>query len=304
VNETAGTYTRSFASFNSAPAAGADTVGHPGIDLFENRVYFSNTAADVRYQKSLRLSFDGGASGFVVQRAAGALFGVVGATARGDVSYRYSRVGTVGADYYFTHFDFKKAFGGSDIHSIGLNWALRLSRTWEFAMRIGAARIESKFLQRVTIDPVIREITGQFFGIEVGHRVSLMPDLNGRLAKNFRHALLQFDYQRKVHPGNGIFLTSMQEHAGFEYSYRGIRRWNFGLNASYNRMGALIQNAGQLDAYQAGLGITRQLSRDFHLVMRADMRKFNLGGSTYNRNAVRTTLGFTYSPGERPLSLW
>jgi len=303
LRESGGTFQRSFWFYNPGQLLnpGAQI---PVEDVLDNRMYFGNTAADMTYQKSARLSFHGGGEGFIVRRTSDALFGVLGVTARGDVAYRYGRHGTVGLDYYFTRFDFFRAFGDSTINSLGLNWAKRVSRTWELAVRIGVARVESLFLQRVLVDPEVRAITGQAFGVNVGHHANILPDFNARLSKNFRRSLLEFRYGRNIVPGNGIFLTSRRERIGVTYSYEGIRRWTIALDASYNTMGALVQELGDLNTYMAGLGVTRKLGKNFHMVLRADARRYELGASQYNRNAVRTTIGVAYSPGDRPLALW
>ena len=304
LREAGGTYTRNYGFYGTAGMYDPTALQLPEQDIFDNRVYFANTEAGVTYEMSRRLSFNGAAEGFLVRRRSNALFGVVGATVRGDTAYRYSRYGTVGMDYYFTRFDFHAAYGSSAIHSLGLNWAMRLSRTWEMALRLGAARVESDFLQRVQIDPAVQAIIGQSVGIEAAHRINLLPDVNVRLAKNFHHALLQLKYQRSVSPGNGLFLTSSRDRAEFEYSYQGVRRWTFGINGSYNKLGALIQTIDGMKTYMAGVGATRQIGRNVHLIVRLDERKYQFSGSNYNRNAVRTTLGIAYSPGEVPLALW
>ena len=162
---------------------------------------------------------------------------MTGAQARGDFAYRLSRFTTVGADYEFNHFDFTKAVGGSDVHTIGLTFATRLSRYWEFGLYGGASRVESLFLTRVPIDPAVAAIIGQSFGIEVGYRVHYMPTIRARLSRRFRAGLFALAYKREVNAGNGVYLTTAGDLGSATYSYTGVRYWNFTLGAAYARLG-------------------------------------------------------------------
>jgi hypothetical protein len=214
------------------------------------------------------------------------------------------RYTTVGIDYYFSHFDFTRAFGGSDIHSLGLNYAVRLSRNWELALRVGADRVENLFLTRVTIDPAVAAILGQSVGVVVAHQMHYFPDLQGRLSRRFEHASFEVRYSRKVNAGNGVFLTSNYQSVSALYSYTGIRHWNFGINAGYSSMGAIMQNLGNYEGYQGGLGITREVVKGLHIVGRFDARTYHVLQAQYSRRPYRATLGLAWAPGDMPLSFW
>lgn len=131
-----------------------------------------------------------------------------------------------------------------------------------------------------------------------------VPDISVRLTDSFRRSQLTLSYMNNVNPGNGLFLTSRTESFGGGYSYRGIRYWSFGVNGSYDRMSAMLQTIGKYGTYGGGWGVTRELGKGLHAVARMDYREFHVKADSYRHNQIRVSLGFTYSPGEMPLSLW
>lgn len=299
-----GTFSRGYGMYNGAGFLDPSSMQVPNNELFDNRVYYLTTAADVIYQKSTRLSFSGGGDGFLARRRSASLFGVSGYGGRGEIEYRLSRFSTLGVDYRFTHFEFTKAFGSSDLHSVGLNYAIRPSRRWELAFRLGGSRLESLFLDKLAVDPVIAALTGIHWGIRASYRVRYMPDFSARLNRSFRHASLNFNYARQISPGNGIYLISSGETANISYSYTGVRKWNFGASGGYYKLRPVMQTMSNYKSYYGGVGATRQLKRSFHFIARFDARYYQIPGSTVNWNPYRATVGFAYSPGDIPLSLW
>lgn len=302
--EAAGTYSRNYFLLSGSGFFDPLSMDIPAAEIFDNRVYFLDTAADLTYRKSARLSFNAGGDGFLIRRRSSSLFGVSGAAARGDVAYRLGRHSTVGVAYRFNHFGFVRAFGASDIHTADLLYAVRLSRDWELSLQAGGSRIESLFLSRVQIDPAVAAITGQTVGLEASYKVRYAPDLMGRLSRTFRHASLQFAYKRTTSAGNGIFVTATQESATASYSYSGVRRWSLGVNTGYERMKALAQTMGQYHGYVVGAGITRQIGKGFSFLVRADERWYETGYKNFNRHALRASVGFVWSPQDIPLALW
>ena len=276
----------------------------PQNDIYDNRVIFLSTSADVTYRMTARLSFNFGGEGDLIRRRSTALYGVTSATARADMQYRIRRHTTLGADYRFMRFDFTQGFGNSNIHSVGLTYATQFTRHLELSARIGGARVESLSLAVVPIDPAIAAIIGQSFGIQTAHRVNYIPDVTARLTESFRRSQFYLDYSNSVTPGNGVYLTSRVQSAGAGYHYTGIRYWNFGVDGSYNRMSALVQTLGNFATYGGGVGVTRELRKGFHVVMRMDVRHYAVAGNYFIHNEYRAMLGFTFSPGDVPLALW
>ena len=192
----------------------------------------------------------------------------------------------------------------SDIHGVGGFISSRLTRTIEFAVSLGGSRVETLFLGTVAIDPAIAAITGQSSGIRAFYNILYVPNGRARITKQWPRASLDFHGEQAISPGNGVYLTSRSTTLGVSFSYNGLRHWNVGANGGYSRLGALAQNVGTYDGYQAGVGITRGLSGGLHVVFRVDARRYATNFAAFNRNASQFSLGFAWSPGDVPLKLW
>lgn len=299
-----GTYSRNYFLSGDLGLIDPNYLQLPQNDIYDNRVIFLSTAADVTYRRSSRLSFNFGAEGDLIRRRSSALYGVSTGTARADTEYRVTRHSTIGADYRFTHFQYTKGFGSTDIHSVGINYSAMLSRHTQFSTRIGAARVESLSLEQVQLDPVIAVLLGQSYGIQAAYRVNYGPDMMARLTYTLKRSTLDLSYTNGISPGNGVYLTSRMQNGRVAYSYTGIRYWNFGVDASYGRLSALVQNLGAYDSYGGGAGVTRELGKGLHAVARMDARHYNISGPQFRHNEYRATVGLTYSPGDVPLALW
>lgn len=302
--EMAGTYSRSYLAGLSY-YDGNTFQDLPSNELFDNRVNYFLTSATYIFQKTARLSFSAGGDGFLVRRQSSALYGVTGGTARGDVAYRINRRTTIGLNYEFSHFDFTKALGGSDVHTLGINYSTRISRLWELSAFMGGSRVESLFLNKVTLDPIVAAILGETAGLEVAHNIRWAPAVEARLARAFHRASLTLQYTRRINPGNGIYLTSQGQSAIGSFNYTGVRYWSFNISGGYNSMRALIQSIGNYQATYVGVGTTRHLANDFYLTSRIDNRRYDLGPvADFSRNPLRIVFGFGWSPGDHPLSVW
>jgi hypothetical protein len=89
------------------------------------------------------------------------------------------------------------------------------------------------------------------------------------------------------------------------YSFAGLQHWNFSANVNYGRISGLVQTLGEYATYGAGVGLTRDLTRSLHAVLRVDASHFDVSGSTaFLHTEYRSSIGITFSPGDVPLVLW
>ncbi len=280
--------------------------GNPIINVFDNRTNYYGTSGGFTYQKSARLSFNFAGSGYVVRRQSSALFGISGYVATADMVYRLTKFTSIGAEYDFTHFDFLKAFGASDLHAGALNLGFRLSRGWELALRGGAYRMETLFLQSVPLDPVVAQITGQSSGVIASYGLHYYPLAGVRLSYATRRTTTTLSASRIVGGGNGMIMAGRDDSITAGFSYTGVRHWNFGLDAGYDSLSSTFQQLGSYKSYHAGWGVTRSLRSGLFAVLRFDARRFDLKGlpTGFNRIQYRASLGLNYSPGDLPLRLW
>lgn len=306
LRNSAGTFVRNFNNFNFDAYGELDPTFTftPQDELLDGRTYNLSTLGDLTFRKSARLSFNIAGDGFLVRRRSNALVGFTGYRARADMAYRTSRTSTIAVNYDFTHFEFTRAFGASDIHGVGIQFSKRIGRWWELSMLAGVARVETLGLARVSIDPVLAAILGQGFGVEAVYRINYAPNLNATLTRGFRNSSLSFSYQRGVSPGNGIFLTSRLTRAGVTYSYTGLRYWSLGVTGDYSSFGSLAQTIGNYNSYNGAFHASRSLTSNLYLTTAFGVRDLSIEGTQFSRRMYRATVGFTFSPGELPLSFW
>jgi len=275
-----------------------------GNELFDNRTTAYVSTAALTFQKSARLSFRMGGSGFLVRRHSQALVGVNGYQAMGDVAYRVSRYQTIGIDYSYQHFDYTSVFGSSDVHGVAFNYSVQIGRPWTFSLRAGGYRVEMLGLQRVPLDPVIAAIVGQNAVISTSYRLLYIPNLSASLHRRFRNAGLTFDYSRGLTPGNGVYLTSSSESYGGSFHYSGIRRLGLGISAGSRTYRALAQTLGHYKSYYGNAGASAPLRKGFSLVASMEVSSYELRNTSFNRLIYRASIGLAYSPGEFPFSIW
>jgi hypothetical protein len=304
LRESAGLFSQNFFTAGPYNLVDATFANTPTNDIFDGRTLYLNTMGDVTYQATARLSFNMGGDGFVVRRRSSSLYGVTGYRARGDMAYRTSRYATSGVAYDFTHFEYTKGFGGSDIHTLAFTQAFRIGRYWELSMRAGGSRVETLGLIQVAIDPVIAAIIGTSQGIQVIYRVNWVPSANVLLTRKFHYSTLSFSYDRGVIPGNGVYLTSRQESFMGSFSYTGLRKTNIGVSGGHTSFGSLTQTVGNYSGSTGGAGLTYKISGPFHFIARFDYRRYDIAASVFRRDSYRASLGFGFSPKDVPLSLW
>lgn len=277
----------------------------PTTDFFDNRTFYSESQADVIYQRTSRLSFDFGGEGFLIRRRSDALAGVTGTGAKGDFQYRLTRRITVGAGYAFQHFDFTKAFGSTDLHTAAVSFSAALNANTEFSLEAGASRVEMKALQSVPVDPAIASLLGITSSLQVAHFVTYTPTARARLAHTFSRGVLFLSGGRSVTPGNGLFLTSSVNALMAGYTYTGLRRWSFNADSTWERARAIgIANSHYGDV-TGSLAVSRQIARSMHFVAMYSLRKYlSPDFSKYNRLIYTASIGFGFTPGDIPLRLW
>jgi hypothetical protein len=307
LRESAGMFNRDYGLLGLNQAVPFDPTQSyvPVTDFFDNRTIYATTQADLVFQKSARLSFDFGGDGFLNRRQSTALYGVTGASARGDVQYRLTRRTTIGGNYQYNHFSFTGLFSSTDIHAMRFSFATQLSRWWEFTGFGGASRVETKFIQSVPVDPVITQLIGITEGSEVVYSTRYVPDFSARLSRTFHHGVFFVDGGKTVTPGNGLFLTSSLASAGAGYTYTGLRRWSFNVTAGYQASKSIGNVIGTYGSEMGGTSVSRELGHSFHALAAVNIRKYTSSDfSLYNRAVYETRIGFGWTPGDIPLRIW
>ena len=151
---------------------------------------------------------------------------------------------------------------------------------------------------------VIASIIGRNYGVEIYGRQNLLSTGGASLQRNFRKSSLGFSYSDGATPGNGLYLASRNRTAAANYSYTGIRRWNFGVGFDYSKFSTLSRDLNDYKGFGGNLGATCQLGHGLYLTTRINSRDYEIQGTNFARNSVSAAFGLAYSSGDSPLALW
>ena len=304
LRENAGTTYQANGYYRFAPLTQSDLIAVPVNDLFDVRTNFLDTRADVTWQKTLRLSFSGGATGFIVRREQYALPGTNGYELHGSVAYRLTRKQTLSVNYSHDWFDYQREYGHADIDAAQLTYNVDFSQRWTLQAGLGGAIVRDLALESVAVDPAVTAVLGITSVSVVANRTYRSPKFSGVLSRKFERSSVSLAFIKDVSPGNGVYLTSRETSGTATYSYLGIRKAAIGANFGYSSLSSFgQQNLGLYSNYSAGLGITYKIAHDMHLTARYDYRRYTTQ-AVPNISENRIAVGFGYSPGDRPLAIW
>jgi hypothetical protein len=307
LRESAGMFTQSFGLGGLSQTVPFDPSQSyiPTTTFFNNRTYYLSTQADLKIQKTARLSFDFGGDNFVNRYASHALIGSTGLGARADAQYRLNRRSTIGAAYNYAHFYYSGQYGAADVHTAALTYSRALAAKLEFSISAGASHLEQTFIQAVPVDPVIAALLGVSSTTEIAHFVSWIPTGSLRLSQVFRQGVLYVSASRGVTPGNGLFTTSYADTVSAGYTYTGVRRWSMSALTAYSRGKSVGDFNGAYNTTTGGISASRQVARSLHLILGYDVRNYSSGTfQNYNRLVQEARVGLGYTPGDVPLRIW
>jgi hypothetical protein len=301
--ETGGTTNRAFGGFSAPSFPGQQNLGVPLNEVYDSRVYFSQTTGGVGYRTSARTQFVVSGTGFIIKRKNRALIGMQGYEASGGVSHRLSRSDTIGVRYIFIHFEYPRIYGGSDIHMVEIEYERRLSRRWGIKLIGGAFAANTVGTQSVTLSPEVALILGRSTGVEAFDRTEVTPRIDATIDYTLQRSRWSAAYRSGVNPGNGFYITSSQQSANTGYSYTGIRKLSLGLSAGYTRYKSLGLVLRDLSTLQGGGGVNYRIMEHVDLSLQADRRRFRAPGVS-GRSGTSIIFGLTYTPAHIPLSIW
>jgi hypothetical protein len=279
-------------------------VNQPTTLLFDNRTYFAEGSGSVTYLLSGRTSISLGGEGFLVDRQSSALVGMNGYGAHASIQRRLSRVTSIGAEYQRQHYQFPHLFGQSDMNSYDAFIATQFGRYWTYRMEVGSFQTEVSGLQQVALDPNIAALFGVSSVTQTFYRNDWFPSGSASLTRQFHRASLTFNYSRTLLPGNGVYLTSRGDTAGAGFSYTGVRKLSLMISGGESSLSSIGQGLPGYRQFTGGAGGTYAVTRPIHLVARYDYRYQDINFGGYKPSSYRVTLGFAFSPGNVPLSLW
>jgi hypothetical protein len=283
---------------------GSTAVNQAGLLLFDNRTDFLQGFTGMTYMLTARASFTVGGDGFYVHRQSSELIDVAGWDAHGRFQYRVSRFTSIGAEYQRSHYQYPDYFGNSDINSYTAFVAARLGRLWTLSLQGGAYQVNTLGVQQVALSPSVAAVLGVSTTEQRFVANDWLPAARATLTRQFKHAQLNFNYNRTMVPGNGVYLTSRSENGSGSFTYTGINKFTFSINGGYYALSSIGQGIQPYTMITGSTGLTYNLTHALHLVARYDLRQQEIYIAGYRSTSYRATLGLAFSPGTLPLSLW
>jgi hypothetical protein len=303
LSETGGTSNRAFGGFSAPAFASPDAPGLPTNEVFDSRIYFTQSSATLAYRLNARTSVAGSVDGFIMKRQSRALVGMQGYRVNGQVEHRLTGRDSVGVQYGFTNFTFPRIYGGSRVNTIGARYIRRVNRYLDLNILVGAYRAYTFGTQSVELSEEVAAILGRSRGVEAFERVRYEPQIQVNGSYLLERGRATFGYTSGPGGGNGVYLTSHQQIYRAGYSYTGIRRASLGASLGYSRTKSLGLTLGDYTTIQGGIGMNYRLTNHWNLSSQLDRRSFN-SPSVVGRSGLAFTFGFTISPSPLPLSIW
>ena len=304
VRESGGTTNQPFGGFTSPSYVTSDYNGVPLTEIYNTRIYYTQTTAYAAYNWSARTIFTFGGGGFFNYRSAAGLVSGNGAYAVAGGQHRLTRDDAVGFMYQYQKFWYPRTFGGSDTNTVALSYNRNLGRYSTLFLSGGGSRVETLGSESYALSPEIQAILGISTGTRVFYRVDYIPYVNASITYRKKNWGYNAGFNEGVAPGNGVYLTSQQWAASGGASYTGIRKTSFGLNASYTHLVSLWQTAEPFSYVQAGGGMSYAFGRGLNFVCQVDWRNMTAGTAIYRQRGIVATAGISYSSSTIPLSLW
>jgi hypothetical protein len=300
LRESAGSLTYGTGLVANAASSELDSSFTPATRLFDTRTYFLQSTASATYLQSARVSYTAGVSAFLQNLKSQGLSNGWGYSFNGSMMRRMTKTATLGVTYAYSHFEYPGFSSKSDSHTFHGLYATGLGRFWTLSIEAGA-----------TVTQVGSVFNAVFLANNVPVLVpvsvslqTIYPSGTVTLKRQFRRASLGFNYYRGVNSGNGTYTTGRLDNVGASISYTGLRKLNLGADGGYYTLKSIGQNLGSFSQYSAGGGISYALGRDIHLAVRYDFRDLQVDITDYRQRGSRATVGFNFSPGSLPLSLW
>lgn len=274
----------------------------PTSELFDAKIYFFQSSMSVGYRLTSRWELQFSGNGGVMRRQARALAdtNLFGGTA--GANYRLSRRSSLGLTYTYSHFDFGKQFGESDINGASVNFSRDLRKGWQASAHVSVFDVRTVGVRRVELDPVIAALLGANQGSEAFRSVTKTPGFGASVSKRIRLTSYSVSVDRGVQPGNGLILTSVVSTYTASANYQLKGKWSMSASALRTKMDS-IGTGSQLGAFSMDsvqVRFMRKLTREIGFTGGVEYRKFKIDGSALDRNGSRVSVGLSYAPNSLP----
>lgn len=276
----------------------------PAEELFDSRSFFIANQTNAIYNFNRRESVRFGGFGSTVRRRARGLADMRSYGATADWVRRVSRRTSIGVSYAFSHYDFEKIFGESDIHTIGAHMGRKIGRDWDLNFGLTGAQQATVGVRTVELDPVLSAILGRGAGQEVFESNNLLYGYSATLSRRLGRSSISGSSVRGINPGNGYFMTAISQSTMVTFSRNVTREFGMTATAGHMRMTSLGFASGAFASWTAGVSVNRKITEVIGIVARYDWRTFDLQRTTFGRTGYRVSVGLSYHPRGGPAGLF
>ncbi|HVO98341.1 MAG TPA: hypothetical protein VMT15_09760 [Bryobacteraceae bacterium] len=301
---TGGIFNGALGGLGFGAAYNPSDIVQPSTLLFDEKTYYLQGGLNATYIQSPRTSYTFGGQGFENWQQSSQLVGMLGYSATGSVEHKLSKYTSFGFTYSHNHYDYKNAYGQSDIDMGQLFIGTSFARVWSITLQAGVYHAEVTGEQSVTLNPVIAALLGQTSTIQAFYEEKFGPSGGAVLTRKFKQGSLSVSYNRGISPGNGVYLTSESESLTGSYSYTGIRKVGLSVSGGYNRLSSIGQGIEPYRTAYGGAGFTYTLPLSLHFTARYDYRYNQIENYVYKNVGSAVSAGLSFSPGTIPLSIW
>ncbi len=198
VRQVAGTSNRAFGGFAAPAVTDLLSLGLADNEVFDSRVYFTQTSVAVVQMTSARTSWTAAGDVFATKRSNNALIGFNGQRALGAWNYRLNRRDSIGVAYTYMRFNYPRAFGGADMQGLALQAQRILTRNLSLGVTAGAGVLNAFGTQPVQLSPEVAALLGRSMGVEAFTRRSLVPQIQVTLRYALERSSLSLAYANGV----------------------------------------------------------------------------------------------------------
>lgn len=292
----AGISNRIVGNYGYGSVAEAEFITAPTSELFDSRAYFMGVTGGATYFKDRRNSFRFSGNASTVRRKARTLADMQQYGAAADWVYRWNQRTSLGVSYQFYHYDFFKIFGDTDVHVVGVHLSRRIGRDWEFTIGATGMQQSTVGVRRIELDPVLAQLLGRSTGSEVFESNNLLYGGNVRIERTQRRLSYGLAVLRAITPGNGFFVSAINEGGEGHIRFSTSRRTSLDARAGYMRMASLGFASGKLASGYGGGSFSYRMIDSVSLEIRGDSRSFSIEQATFRRKGYQVSIGLAYHP--------
>jgi hypothetical protein len=179
---------------------------------------------------------------------------------------------------------------------IGVHIGRKIGRDWEFSIGATGMQQSTVGVRRIELEPVLAQLLGRSSGSEVFETNNLLYGGNISVQRTLRRLSFGASVSRAITPGNGFFVSAINEGGGGFIRFSTSRRTSIDARAGYMQMSSLGFASGKLSSGYGGGGFSYRFVDAVSLQINGDSRSFGIEQATFRRKGYQISIGLAYHP--------